>query len=207
MKEMYDPFKIDYGSTSSKSVPYDPFIHSSAELSGSLVASGGASSGTSGGAASRAYDAASSGAYAGSSSRAYEAAPSGAYAGASSRAYAGASGDKSSPSESSITTLIKQKFKDRDHMTCIDWLQEKCHESRCLFDHKYAYKFKSTICIGWKNKNCPYESIKCRFAHGPSDPHASEEIKMDNIYNRIDRASKTVQRRSRSRSRERDGKY
>jgi hypothetical protein len=195
MKEMYDPFKIDYGSTFIRSVPYDPLIHSSVELSGPVGASSGA------------YGGASSGAYAGASSRAYDAAPSGAYAGASSRAYAGASGDKSSPSESSITTLIKQKFKDRDHMTCIDWLQEKCHDSRCLFDHKYAYKFKSTICIGWKNKNCPYESIKCRFAHGPSDPHASEEIKMDNIYNRIDRASKTVQRRSRSRSRERYGRY
>jgi hypothetical protein len=103
-----------------------------------------------------------------------------------------------------IVDVIKDKFKDRDHIVCLDFLQRgSCTTRNCQFIHKIHHTFKSIICIGWKQGNCNFEAIKCRHSHGTHD--LNSQIRQERLIDRIEKAARSV--RERSRSRERPSSY
>lgn len=57
---------------------------------------------------------------------------------------------------------------DADHGVCINWLQGACYK-RCGMRHTIFLGFKSRLCKKWTEGMCPYEDIKCSFAHGNDD--------------------------------------
>jgi hypothetical protein len=115
-------------------------------------------------------------------------------------------------SSKKIADIIVDKFRDRDHIICIDWMKnKKCELKDCPFLHDIHYTFKSLICLDWdKNNNCRFESNKCRFAHGNQDPFYKNNRAVEprhQLLSRINRASEFTSYtsgRARSRSRERD---
>jgi hypothetical protein len=116
-----------------------------------------------------------------------------------------------------IADIIVDKFRDRDHIVCIDWMKyKKCEIKDCPFLHDIHYTFKSLICLDWnKNDNCRFESNKCRFAHGVHDPFYKNNRAVEprhQLLSRINRASEFTsytsgRARSRSREREPDRRY
>ena len=112
-------------------------------------------------------------------------------------------------SSTKIADIIVEKFRDRDHIVCIDWMKnKKCELKDCPFLHDIHYTFKSLICLDWnRNNNCKFESIKCRFAHGIQDPFYKNNRAVEprhQLLSRINRASEfTSYTRGRSRSRSR----
>jgi hypothetical protein len=117
-------------------------------------------------------------------------------------------------SSKKIADIIVDKFRDRDHIICIDWMKnKKCEIKDCPFLHDIHFTFKSLICLDWdRNNNCRFESNKCRFAHGTQDPFYKNNRAVEprhQLLSRINRASEFTsytsgQSRARSRSRERD---
>jgi hypothetical protein len=92
-----------------------------------------------------------------------------------------------------IVDKIKERFTDRDHIICIDWLNKKPHNhNTCPFLHEHFNTFKVTLCSHWKSGTCPYESIKCRYAHGYSyqDPFSRVQYNPDSIEARIEQAAR-----------------
>lgn len=57
---------------------------------------------------------------------------------------------------------------DADHGVCIHWLRGACYK-RCEMRHTIFLGFKSRLCKKWSEGRCPYEDIKCSFAHGNDD--------------------------------------
>ena len=57
---------------------------------------------------------------------------------------------------------------DADHGVCINWLKGACYK-RCGMRHTIFLGFKSRLCKKWTEGMCPYEDIKCSFAHGNDD--------------------------------------
>ena len=108
-----------------------------------------------------------------------------------------------------IVDVIKDKFKDRDHIMCLDLLQSgKCNARNCKFEHKIHHTFKSIICIGWKQGNCNFEAIKCRHSHGFHDPNSQIiQDRQERIIDRIDKAARSIRERSRSRERYSSARY
>ena len=103
--------------------------------------------------------------------------------------------------------IIKPTNRDNDtnHTICNDWMKGNCKNINCKFDHNVYPGFKTIICYHWENGYCRYDSIKCRHAHGKSDPY--NRLKKEPLYF-IDNFSKNPKRsRSRSRSRSPPPKY
>jgi len=61
-------------------------------------------------------------------------------------------------------------FTDRDHVVCIHWMNGKCRDNECEFNHYTGSEFKTRMCKHWNKGYCKYEDIKCSHAHGYSDP-------------------------------------
>jgi hypothetical protein len=57
---------------------------------------------------------------------------------------------------------------DSDHGVCINWLKGECYV-KCGLRHTIFLGFKSRLCRKWTEGKCPYEDIKCSFAHGNDD--------------------------------------
>lgn len=58
---------------------------------------------------------------------------------------------------------------DGSHGVCQDWLRGNYCDKRCISRHSIYTGFKSRICKKWTEGKCPFEDIKCGFAHGLDD--------------------------------------
>ena len=58
---------------------------------------------------------------------------------------------------------------DGNHGVCLDWLRGSYCDKRCILRHSIYMGFKSRICPRWTHGKCPFEDIKCGFAHGEDD--------------------------------------
>lgn len=58
---------------------------------------------------------------------------------------------------------------DGSHGVCLDWLKGNYCDRRCTLRHSIYTGFKSRLCKKWSEKRCPFEDIKCGFAHGLDD--------------------------------------
>ena len=58
---------------------------------------------------------------------------------------------------------------DGNHGVCPNWLRGSYCERRCILRHSIYMGFKSRICPRWTHGKCPFEDIKCGFAHGEDD--------------------------------------
>lgn len=58
---------------------------------------------------------------------------------------------------------------DGNHGVCLDWLRGSYCDRRCILRHSIYMGFKSRICPKWTMGKCPFEDIKCGFAHGEDD--------------------------------------
>ena len=58
---------------------------------------------------------------------------------------------------------------DGNHGVCPDWLRGSYCDRRCVLRHGIYMGFKSRICPRWTHGKCPFEDIKCGFAHGEDD--------------------------------------
>jgi hypothetical protein len=58
---------------------------------------------------------------------------------------------------------------DGNHGVCPNWLKGNYCDRRCILRHSIYMGFKSRICPRWTQGRCPFEDIKCGFAHGEDD--------------------------------------
>ena len=58
---------------------------------------------------------------------------------------------------------------DGNHGVCPNWLRGGYCDRRCILRHSIYMGFKSRICPRWTQGRCPFEDIKCGFAHGEDD--------------------------------------
>jgi hypothetical protein len=73
---------------------------------------------------------------------------------------------------------------DRNHFICTDWLNNNCSKPSCPYKHMMFDEFKTSLCSFWKSGSCRYEDVKCRGAHGESDPYnrlPTSRVYIDNV--------------------------
>ena len=83
-----------------------------------------------------------------------------------------------------IISTDKKIDDDRNHFICTDWLNNNCSKPNCSYKHMMFDEFKTSLCSFWKSGKCRYEDVKCRGAHGETDPYnrmATSRIYIDNV--------------------------
>jgi hypothetical protein len=102
----------------------------------------------------------------------------------------------SKPEEKNINIVksSKRRHTDTNHSICTEWIKSDCKTIGCELDHYVYPGFKTENCRHWVMNKCRYDTIKCRNAHGTSDPY--NRLRKEELYY-VDN------KRGRSRSRER----